>query len=167
MRMLLFALLLGLAAPAAAQRATVVEGSHVNLRAGKTEGFRVLRVLAPGTPVEILEREGQAARVRTPSGETGWLPLRLLVVPAGQEPTEPQAAAAPSPEPAQPVPAPPRAAPHGAAPPSAAPPAAADPGPARAWALLGVGVLAFLLGAGVGIVAHEAYYRKRLNGLRI
>lgn len=162
MRMLLFALLLGLAAPAAAQRATVVEGSHVNLRAGKTEGFRVLRVLAPGTPVEILEREGQAARVRTPSGETGWLPLRLLVVQAGQEPSKPPAAAAPMPEPAHPVPAPPRA-----APPSAAPPAAADPGPARAWALLGVGVLAFLLGAGVGILAHEAYYRKRLNGLRI
>lgn len=156
MRRVLLVLLLGCAPSLWAGNATVAPGSHVNLRAGKTESLRVLRVLPPGTPVEVLETEGQVARVRTETGETGWLPLRLLV-PAPEPPpvAKPTAESTPPAAPAAPAPEP--------APPAAAPQASAGAFP---WAWV-AGGLGFLLGAVVGIAAHEAYYRKRLNGLRI
>lgn len=168
MRILLFAFMLGWALPGIAQHATVAEGTHVNLRAGKTDNYRVIRVLAPGTAVDILESDTQYARVRTQEGDIGWLPTRLLVV----EPMDMHPAATPA---APGVPMTPAAddAPveNAAAALSSSPeptaPEQSDAGFVVPWNLFIVGALCFLVGAVVGIGAHEAYYRKRLNGLRI
>lgn len=161
MRIFLFALLLGFALPGIAQNATVAEGTHVNLRAGKTDNYRVVRVLSPGTPLEILESDAQYAKVKTQEGDTGWLPTRLLVIePMDMHPSsnaaaantaETEDAAAAVPPPAQ------EAATH----------EQSEPTFVMPWNLLIVGALCFLVGAAVGIGVHEAYYRKRLNGLRI
>lgn len=159
MRVFLLAFLLGLAPPLLAQTATVAEGSHVNLRAGKTDAYRILRVLPPGTRVEILEQEGQVARVRIASGETGWLPARFLTL----EPPGTQPAARPSAQP----PAQPSAGPPAVPAPAPAAPSAPPHSEASDTSWLLAGALGFLIGAGVGIALHEAYYRKRLNGLRI
>ncbi len=161
MRIFLFGLLLCLALPGVAQNATVADGPHVNLRAGKTDNYRVIRVLAPGTPLQILESDSQYARVKTVEGDIGWLPARLLVLePMDMQPT------------ADPAPAPAVEAKEGTAAVQAAATETpvreqAEPAPLLPWNLLLVGALCFLVGAAVGIGAHEAYYRKRLNGLRI
>ena len=156
MRIFLFALLLSWALPSLAQNAIVAEGTHVNLRAGKTDNYRVIRVLAPLTPVEIIETSNEMAKVKTKEGDTGWLPARLLVL----EPMD-----TPMPKPQE------------ATPPAADQPALSSPAETKMeepvhdfnidWMLLLVGALCFVVGAAVGIGAHEAYYRKRLNGLRI
>lgn len=159
MRIFLFALLLGWALPGIAQNATIAEGTHVNLRAGKTDNYRVIRVLSPGTPVEILEITQDMAKAKTKEGEIGWLPARLLIMPPMDDhpPTTPATTAAPAAEQPSPMAA------H------------ADAGMEEQqtqrgdipWRLLLVGALCFVIGAAVGIGLHEAYYRKRLNGLRI
>jgi hypothetical protein len=138
----------GLTGAALAQPATVAKGSHVNLRADKTDGARILRILPPDTPVEVLEAEGPYARVKLASGETGWVASRFLIM----TPTEPPPAPPPVVQPptAPPAPVPQRS------------------GEGRdLWWLAAAGAAGFLLGALVGVGAHEAYYRKRLNGLRI
>lgn len=162
MRILLFALMLGWALPSIAQHATVAEGTHVNLRAGKTDNYRVIRVLAPGTPVDILESDAQFARVKTQEGDIGWLPTRLLVV----EPMDMHPAATPSAATTDDTPTESVAAAVPASP-EPATPETDTTGFAVPWNLLLVGALCFLVGAIVGIGVHEAYYRKRLNGLRI
>jgi hypothetical protein len=162
MRIFLFGLLLCFALPGIAQNATVAEGPHVKLRAGKTDNYRVIRILAPGTPLQILESDSQYARVKTQEGDIGWLPTRLLVVePMDMHP--PADAAAPPPAAAtgdDPVPVQAAAA-------DTAGGEQNEPVLTVPWNLLLVGGLCFLIGAAVGIAAHEAYYRKRLNGLRI
>ena len=131
------------------QAATVAKGHHVNLRADKTESARILRILPPDTPVEVLEAEGQYARVKLASGETGWMASRFLIMAPIEAPITP------------------------APPPVVQPPTVPAPSPQRSgegpdfWWLAAAGTAGFLLGALVGIGAHEAYYRKRLNGLRI
>lgn len=161
MRIFLFALMLAWALPGIAQNAVVAEGTHVNLRAGKTDNYRVIRVLSPGTPLQVLESDAQYAKVKTQEGDTGWLPTRLLVI----EPMDMHPAA--NPEPAAATPADDAA--TALAPPPHENPAHEQIEPALVvpWNLLLVGALCFLVGAVVGIGAHEAYYRKRLNGLRI
>ncbi|MEO1766355.1 SH3 domain-containing protein [Thiobacter aerophilum] len=155
MRCIVLALLLSVAPSLWAIEAKVAPGSHVNLRADKTEGARVVRVLPPAAPIEVLETEGSLAHVRTQTGETGWLPLRLLVVAPAPLPASPQSA--PHPAPAEPL------SPGEPSTPKAAPQEAKRAFP-QVWVAGGLG---FLLGALVGIGVHEAYYRKRLNGLRI
>lgn len=157
MRIFLFALLLGWALPGIAQNATVAEGTHVNLRAGKTDNYRIIRVLSPGTPVEILEILQDMAKAKTREGDIGWLPARLLIVePMDNHPPAPAPAATPAAE----APSPPGT--HDQK---------MDETPAQVrdipWRLLLIGGLCFVIGAVVGIGLHEAYYRKRLNGLRI
>ena len=154
MRIFLFALLLAWALPGLAQNATVAEGTHVNLRAGKTDNYRVIRVLAPHTPVEIIEIDKDMANVKTREGESGWLPARLLIV----EPMDMHPATA---QEANPAPESPTAPIAQESKPEEAPVSGNFP-----WMLL-VGALCFIVGTLVGVGAHEAYYRKRLNGLRI
>ena len=155
MRIFLFAVLLGWALPTMAQNAVVAEGAHVNLRTGKTDNYRVIRVLSPGTPVEILEADQNYAKVKTQEGDTGWLPARLLVT----EPMDMHPAAESSPEQT--------AQPATTAHEEQVSNESAEQDTSFPWRLLVIGALCFVIGAAVGIAVHEAYYRKRLNGLRI
>jgi uncharacterized protein YraI len=159
MRIFLIACLLGWAVPAIAQShtATVAEGVHVNLRTGKTDNYRVIRVLAPGTKVEVIETEQSYAKVKTAEGDIGWMPARLLIL----EPMDTQPAAATTGTPVQ------EASPPATVPTETTASEQTASGPPFPWRLLLVGGLCFLLGTAVGVGLHEMYYRKRLNGLRI
>lgn len=166
MRFLLLVWLAMLPAAFAAESATLAPQAHVNLRAGKSLSDRVVRVLPPGSRVEILEIQGSVARVRTATGETGWVPTRLIVTdgapPAKVEAPPKAQSVAPT---AAPLAA--EALPEPVSPAKPASSASAKEEPASPWFPLATAVGGFLLGAVVGIAAHEAYYRKRLNGLRI
>lgn len=48
-------------------------GSKLNLRSGPGTGNRVVGKIPGGTPLEVLERNGEWAKVRTPDGQTGWV----------------------------------------------------------------------------------------------
>lgn len=155
MRICALLMLLIYALPALADTATVVEGVRVNLRSGKLDTSRVLRALEPGTEVEVLRQEPAFVQVKTSEGDVGWLPLRLVKITV-----TPPKAPAPNPtlealkaEIAQ---------------------AQADLKQSRnsntlapAWVLLAVGLGGLMLGILLGMGGLQAYYRKKLNGLRI
>ena len=78
------AALLAISAPASAQSGTryITDQLHVPMRSGKGSEFRILhRGLPSGTKLALLEdapADGWA-RVRTPSGEEGWVRRQYLV----------------------------------------------------------------------------------------
>lgn len=61
----------------------------LRLRAGPGTSFRVLEVMKPATPLEVLTREAEWIRVRTPQGREGfaasrwiyWPPLDAAAIP--------------------------------------------------------------------------------------
>ncbi|MBI5750663.1 MAG: SH3 domain-containing protein [Hydrogenophilales bacterium] len=155
MRVFSLIVLLVWALPALADTATVVEGTRVNLRSGKTDTYRVVKALEPGVEVEVLRQEQAYVQVKTSEGDVGWLPLRFVkIVPA------------PSKQPA---------------PNSSIEELKAEIAKAQAelkqsrfsgdgasvWMFIGVGLGGLVLGILLGMVALQAYYRKKLNGLRI
>lgn len=79
-------LFLGL--PCLADNATVVDGGRVNLRSGRADTFRVIKSLAPGTRVEIIHDETGYLKVKTATGEIGWLPARMLNIETNSAPRE-------------------------------------------------------------------------------
>ena len=136
-----------------ADTATIVEGARVNLRSGKYDTYRVVRALEPGTEVEVLNQEKSYVQVKTKEGEMGWLPLRLVKI-----------AVTPPP---QPVVMP-------AAQKMEIVPASAEiqqnvnaPYASSIWLLIGVGGAGLVSGILLGMGGMLAYYRKKLNGLRI
>ena len=161
MRVFLFAVCF-LGASAWADTATVNDGTRVNLRSGKTDNYRVIRSLEPGSQVELLAVEAGYAQVKTAEGDAGWLPLRLIKI-------------APSTKRNQ----------------SAAQLEAdnrlqemqgemtklkaeldqaqqrATAASALAWRPFAIGAGAFVFGVILGMVGLQAYYRRKLNGLRI
>ncbi len=78
--MRILVLLLGLfsASASVADTATVVYGTRVNLRSGKTDTYRVIKALEPGTELQVLRLERAYVQVKTEDNEVGWLPLRLV-----------------------------------------------------------------------------------------
>jgi len=134
--------------------ATVVEGTRVNLRSGRADTYRVIKSLAPGTKVEILHDENGYVQVKTAAGDVGWLPMRMLKI----EPTPPsdtpdpkiallqvelektRAELAQSPN---------------------------EQNKSSPWLLFGLVLGGLILGALLGMGGLQAYYQKRLKGLRI
>lgn len=150
-----------------AQTAQVVDSSGVNMRSGKAENYRIIKVLPPKSEVKVLETSADYTRVKTEGGETGWVLSKLLIVENAAEENSDQ-------------------------PNQAAMEAAqkelvaarvevadlqrelervnrADPANApRSFPfVLLVALGAFLGGVAVGILILKAYYQKRLHGLRI
>ena len=143
--------------------AIVDDSGKVKLRSGKGDNYRVIRTLPGGSEVELLTREDAYAQVRTQDGQTGWLPERLLRFPIQ--------AAPPANPPVQPPP----------------PPVAGEVAALKAeltavrtqleveqkrareyivWAVAAA-IGTMLAGTGLGAWILAAYYRKKLNGLRI
>ncbi|MEZ5557153.1 MAG: TIGR04211 family SH3 domain-containing protein [Pseudomonadales bacterium] len=76
-----FAVMLA-AAPLRAETAYIVDELLVPLRSGPSTSYRILhRGLPSGTALDVLERDSDSgyARVRTPSGTEGWVPIQYLV----------------------------------------------------------------------------------------
>lgn len=150
---------------AAAESATVSDSVRANLRSGKTESHRIIRILPPQTQVDMILVEQDHAKVRTADGEIGWLPMRLLNVlepstDTGLPAVHEQEVLVAAQQELQ----------------------AAhnrlsmlqseldqERSDARTKAIMAslAGTVALLFGIMLGIFLHEIYYRKRLNGLRI
>ena len=65
---------------ATAQTASVTDSIRVNMRSGKAENYRIIKVLPPGNEVQLLETDQDYAKVKTADGETGWVLLKLLTI---------------------------------------------------------------------------------------
>lgn len=75
-----------MATVALAETRFVTDELTINLRRGMGNEYRILKMLPTGTPVEILERHGQYAKVREPAGTEGYVLTQFLTTetPKGQ-----------------------------------------------------------------------------------
>ena len=80
MKIFLFLAMLMWGGMATAQTALVTDTARVNMRSGKAENYRVIRVLPPSTEVQVIEIDQDYAKVKTADGETGWVLLKLLTI---------------------------------------------------------------------------------------
>lgn len=81
MKRLILILVLSLLAASAGAQTTryVTDELQVDLRAGPTNGYRILRMLDAGTSLTVLEQNQEGwSRVRTPQGVEGWILTRYL-----------------------------------------------------------------------------------------
>lgn len=61
-----------------AQTAQVTDTANVNMRSGKAENYRIIRVLPPRTELEVIEVDQDYAKVKAADGETGWVLRKFL-----------------------------------------------------------------------------------------
>jgi hypothetical protein len=178
------ALLRPTAAPA--QELYVIDQLVVNLSSAADAGGERVATLKSGDKVQLIERSGEVAHVRTPDGRDGWLratylsadepaTLRLaarehelaqlkddLAQTRAQSASAAAAAALPAPTPAAATAGEDAAA---ATAPLVAP--AADP-PRPAWPLaLGCGLLGLATGFALGVLLLDRHIRRRFGGLRV
>lgn len=78
MKIFLFLAMLMWGGVATAQTALVTDTARVNMRSGKAENYRVIRVLPPSIEVQVIEIDQDYAKVKTADGETGWVQFKLL-----------------------------------------------------------------------------------------
>ena len=145
------------ALPGWADTATVVNATRVNLRSGKTDTYRVIKALEPGTELAVLHEERTYAQVKTAEGDVGWLPLRMIKI-TPTSPPKPQAQPDPTIQALQ----------------AQVAAAQAELKQSRSqqvglplWIAVSAGLGGLVLGILLGMSALQAYYRKRLHGLRI
>jgi uncharacterized protein YgiM (DUF1202 family) len=164
MKIFLFLTMLMWGGVATAQTALVTDTARVNMRSGKAENYRVIRVLPPSTEVQVIEIDQDYAKVKTADGETGWVQLKLLAI-RKKEPenaTQNQAAL----EAAQKELVTARV--ELANLQREVEQKQNQPGPGAPTSfLLLLAFSAFAGGVVIGVLALRAYYRKRLHGLRI
>jgi len=80
MKIFLFLTMLMWGGMATAQTALVTDTVRVNMRSGKAENYRVIRVLPPSTEVQVIEVDQDYAKVKAADGEMGWVLLKLLAI---------------------------------------------------------------------------------------
>jgi hypothetical protein len=81
-----------------AETASVIDNARANLRTGKGENYRFLRVLPPKTEVEIIETSDDYTKVKTAEGQTGWVKSSLLGAPVPTPKAEATQQTAPPPD---------------------------------------------------------------------
>lgn len=164
MKIFIFLAMLAWGGVATAQTALVTDAARVNMRSGKAENYRVIRVLPPGTEVQVIETDQDYVKVQAADGETGWVLLKLLTIRKADAENATQNQAALETAQKELVTARVELAnlqremelkqnqPGGRA-------------PISYLLLLAFG--AFACGVVIGVLALRAYYHKRLHGLRI
>lgn len=80
MKLFLFLAVLLWGGVAAAQTATVADIANVNMRSGKAENYRIIRVLPPRAELEVIEVDQEYVKVKTADGETGWVLRKFLEI---------------------------------------------------------------------------------------
>jgi len=78
MNIFIVALMMSWAGMVAAESASVVDNVRANLRSGKGENYRSLRILPAKTEVEVLESDDDYSKIKTADGQTGWVKSSLL-----------------------------------------------------------------------------------------
>jgi uncharacterized protein YgiM (DUF1202 family) len=164
MKILLFFVVLMWGGVAAAQTAQVADTANVNMRSGKAENYRIVKVLPPRSEVQVIEIDQDYAKVKAADGETGWVLSKYLDIHKaevkntsqnqdGLEAAQKELVTARvelanlQREMAQ----------------AQNPPGEGAPFSSLLLWMLG----AFVCGAAAGTLALRAYYHKRLHGLRI
>ena len=163
MKIFLFLAMLMWGGMATAQTALVTDTARVNMRSGKAENYRVIRVLPPSIEVQVIEIDQDYAKVKTADGETGWVQLKLLAIrkTEAENTTQNQAAL----ETAQKELVTARV--ELANLQREVEQKQNQPGPGAPTSFLLLAFSTFAGGVVIGVLALRAYYRKRLHGLRI
>lgn len=78
-RALVLAAGMGLALAARAETAWVTDKLLLGLHQSKSASSTILQVVPSGTALDVIERDGAFAHVRTPSGAEGWVDAAYLV----------------------------------------------------------------------------------------
>ncbi len=79
-RLWIVVLLLLVAAPVCQAKTQYVKDTiYIQLRTSNQDGAQVIRALKSGTPLKILEEQGEFSRVLTPDGVEGWVKNRYLI----------------------------------------------------------------------------------------
>lgn len=166
MRIFLFITLLLWGGAAVAQTAQVVDATGVNMRSGKAENYRIIRVLPPHTEVRVVEVGPDYTKVRTAEGEAGWVLTKLLVISKAEEEKADQNQAALEEVKKELVAAQVEVANlQRELENSQHPGSEGAPRPLPSMLLVALG--AFAAGIVLGILMLRAYYQRRLHGLRI
>ncbi len=64
---------------ASAQIKYVSDELVINMRSGKGNGFKIIKIVKSGTPLTILEEDSGYTKARTPKGVEGWVLTRFLI----------------------------------------------------------------------------------------
>ena len=51
----------------------------INMRSGKGNSFKIIKIIKSGTPLTILEKDSGYTRAKTPKGVEGWVLSRFLI----------------------------------------------------------------------------------------
>lgn len=73
------ALFVFIAMPVAAQTKYVSDELVINMRSGKGNNFKIIKIIKSGTPLTVLETDSGYTRARTPQGVEGWVLSRFLI----------------------------------------------------------------------------------------
>lgn len=65
--------------PVAAQTKYVSDELVINMRSGKGNNFKIIKIIKSGTPLTVLESDSGYTRARTPQGVEGWVLSRFLI----------------------------------------------------------------------------------------
>jgi len=63
----------------AAETKYVSDELVINMRSGKGNSFKIIKIIKSGTPLTILETDSGYVRARTPQGVEGWVLSRFLI----------------------------------------------------------------------------------------
>lgn len=63
----------------AAQTKYVSDELVINMRSGKGNSFKIIKIIKSGTPLTVLESDSGYTRARTPQGVEGWVLSRFLI----------------------------------------------------------------------------------------
>ncbi len=65
-------------AASAAKTMYVSDELFINMRSGKGNGFKIIKIIKSGTPLTVLEKDSGYTRALTPQGVEGWVLSRFL-----------------------------------------------------------------------------------------
>lgn len=65
--------------PVAANTKYVSDELVINMRSGKGNSFKIIKIIKSGTPLVVLESDSGYTRARTPQGVEGWVLTRFLI----------------------------------------------------------------------------------------
>lgn len=77
--LLLICLFVFTSLPVAANTKYVSDELVINMRSGKGNSFKIIKIIKSGTPLTVLEQDSGYTRARTPQGVEGWVLSRFLI----------------------------------------------------------------------------------------
>jgi len=71
--------LLSLSSTAIAKTQYVSDELVINMRSGKGNGYKIIKIIKSGTPLTVLQEDSGYVQARTPQGVEGWVLSRFLI----------------------------------------------------------------------------------------